>query len=171
MTKNYPLCHKTTQGVFSFKGLKMGKLTKSTKVKDIKEVIKIVVNLVGEVTQEIKDAVDGVAQEVAEDIYTLSQQYVPVSDEIDAGRLRDSGSVEKSGEGYEISYGKGMTDDEGGKSYAFFVHEDMPRGVEKKYTTPGTGPHYLSRAVFEVVGNDNELLKIRIQKALQKELK
>lgn len=129
----------------------MGKLTKSRHVKDIKKMVNVLDSVSKELRYGFLKVSESVAEELADQIFTISQQQVPY----DEGDLYDSGTVERTKNGYEISYGKGMTNDEGGMSYAFFVHEDRPRGVAKNYTTPGTGPKYLESAVLQVVTPEN----------------
>ena len=113
------------------------------------------ISVLDSVSQELRDGflkvAESVAEELADQVFAISQQQVPY----DEGDLYDSGMVERTEKGYEVSYGKGMTNDEGGMSYAFFVHEDMPTGVTKNYTTPGTGPKYLESAVLQVVTPEN----------------
>lgn len=117
---------------------------------------------------QVRATSDRVAREVAKAVYEKSQEYVPK----DTGNLASTGKIVKDATGkYTVIY----TAD-----YAFFVHENMrtdepystgPRyigsakygatGNAKNYTTEGTGPKYLERAVDEVASNDKVIKYIR----------
>lgn len=82
-----------------------------------------------------------------------SQELTPK----DTGALRESylASIEpKVGLGvkYTIKYGNGLVGDSG-KNYAAEVHE-WPD--DKNWTTPGTGPRFLERALWE---NSSDLIR------------
>ncbi len=78
-----------------------------------------------------------IANQLLKDSLT-KQPFVPE----DTGDLRSTGRVEAVQEGYSVVYGGPAIS---GKfvDYAGYVHDDLPGGVEKKYTTPGSGPKFV----------------------------
>lgn len=96
--------------------------------------------------QRIADQIiERAIRDVAQQVLDQADQYVPELD----GDLRATGRVdvvEKRGKTWyaEVVYGDSEI------NYAFFVHEDIPSGVEKTYSRPGSGPFYLQRAGDEV---------------------
>jgi len=104
-----------------------------------------------DIDNAVKNAMEEALREIAKQIFEKSQEYAPM----DEGHLRESAKIhEIQWEGNvvktSISYGNEKV------NYAFFVHEDMPSAVSpKKYTTDGTGPKYLQRAVEEIFTDEN----------------
>lgn len=100
-------------------------------------------------------------RDIAEQVLQKSDEYVPE----DEGDLRDSGRVdvvEKRGNSWyaEVVYGNSEV------NYAFFVENDIPRGVEKNYTRSGSGAFFLQRAGDETltVENFNAALRLAARK-------
>lgn len=123
----------------------------SKRIKSNKASITSFLNKVeGEVSAGVKGVSDSVSKTVAERVYEKSQEYVPKK----SGDLAGSGRIEKKANGhYEVIYGNNEI------FYAFFVEHNLPSPPENKnYTTPGTGPLYLTRAVDEV-GSDREVVQ------------
>jgi len=104
-----------------------------------------------EIDKSVKDAMEDALKDIAQQIFEKSQEYAPM----DEGHLRESAKIhEIKWEGNvvktSISYGNEKV------NYAYFVHEDMPSAISpKKYTTDGTGPKYLQRAVEEIFTDAN----------------
>lgn len=104
-----------------------------------------------------------VAREAGELILKKALPLTPIK----TGALRESGRVEvgESRAGnttVEVTFGGGSVD------YAVFVHEDMPRGVEKTYTAAGTGPKYLQRGAAEALNEVERLIKQRLSTVARK---
>ncbi len=104
------------------------------------------VNLMLSNLESFFDDVDAVTDEIAEELAKVvlyeSQLRVPK----DTGALLGSGKVtvqptKRGKTAAVVSFGGDSPS--GYVDYALFVHEDMPRGFTKSYTTPGTGPKYL----------------------------
>lgn len=114
------------------------------------------------VESEVRGTTNAVGKQVADAVYQRSQQYVPK----DTGALAASGKVIKTATGkYSVKYDA---------PYAYYVHENLRTnepfdnrngaaqfgaiGNAKSYTTPGTGPKYLERAVDEEA-NEGQMIK------------
>jgi len=120
----------------------MAKRVKSNKA----SVTSLLNKLPGEVSSRAFSSADNVAKKVAQDVYDKSQQYVP----LDTGELKESGEIVQLKKGhYEVVYRA---------PHAFYVENNIPSPPENKnYTTPGTGPFYLTRAIDEVA-SDTEVV-------------
>jgi len=125
--------------------------TRSSVNSNFKAVKKKLISYHKEMERASKEAMEEALKEIAQEIFAKSQEYAPM----DEGHLRESAKIhEIQWEGNvvktSISYGNEKV------NYAFFVHEDMPSAVSpKKYTTDGTGPKYLQRAVEEIFTDEN----------------
>jgi hypothetical protein len=105
-------------------------------------------------------AIDLALQRMAQDTLTVAKQNVPY----DTGALQHSGQVSFGGKTiahsnavhgshhHEVSFGKTNTDVQ---AYAS-IQENTQFG---NYTTPGTGPHFLSNAANKVFANAMNYLK------------
>lgn len=107
--------------------------------------------------QETMQRVARVNAEAAEEVGELILKNTLPKTPMDTGALRESGRVmlAKSRRGnptVEVTFGSGSVD------YAVFVHEDMPRGIDKRYTTSGTGPKYLQQGAAESIDEIRSLL-------------
>lgn len=78
----------------------------------------------------------------AEEVVNLSQRKTPKK----TGRLRMDVIKQALGNNAKIIWGK---------KYAIYQEEKQ----FKKYTTPGTGPHFARNAINDVVKNTNGLVK------------
>lgn len=84
-------------------------------------------------------------RDVAEQVLEKALEYTPMEE----GDLRGTGRVEyveKRNGRWEANIAFGDSE----INYAFFVEMDIPQGVAKNYTTPGTGAFYLTRAGDEI---------------------
>lgn len=110
----------------------------------------------GRVKQVNQDA----AHEVGDIILKNTLPKVPM----DSGDLRETGRVEvgessKGNATVRVLFGNEKVD------YAMYVHEDKPSNVEKKYTTAGTGPHYLQHGAAESMPEIEAMLRMRLKAA------
>lgn len=95
-------------------------------------------------------------RDVAEQVLEQALEWVPR----DTGALADSGRVEyveKRGNAWvtNIVFGDSSV------NYAFFVENDIPTGVVKNYTTPGTGAFFLTRAGDNIATAQNFTTALR----------
>lgn len=108
-----------------------------------------ITNRFKKVIKDLHKNVDLGIQEWEKAVKDVSQNYVPT----DTGALKDSYKAEKTKDTkdqieYTIQYGDGLQGSNG-DNYAAEVHE-MP--AYNQFTTPGTGPRYLERAMKELKG-------------------
>lgn len=122
----------------------------------------LVVSRLEDIFNATKNAQSDIAKEAGEIILKNTLPKVPMF----TGALRDSGRVEAGmsvtgNVTVQVTFGNSEVD------YAVFVHEDMPRDVEKRYTTPGTGPKYLQLGAAESVDEVNEHVRRRMAQVAQ----
>lgn len=95
--------------------------------------------------KQIEQAIKPLEKDIAEDILREAKKNCPV----DTGKLRNSGFVKKTGDGYTVGFSA---------DYAMVVHEQP-----QSYRENGKR-HFLSEAVEKVAGKDNKNIKERLMK-------
>lgn len=137
----------------------MGRRTNS-KVNSFKAMSQALQDKVKDFTATLTDDVIEMAlEDLAEQVLDRSLTYVPYDegDLYESGRMTD---VVKTNGTWKVKVMYG-TDE---VNYAFFVHEDMPRGMGREYSPAGTGPKYLEKAGDEILTDRN--IKEAFRKAL-----
>lgn len=98
-----------------------------------------------------------IANQLLKDSQTV-QPFVPE----ETGDLKSTGRVEAVQEGHAVVYGGPAAS---GKfvDYAGYVHDDLPGGIEKKYTTPGSGPKFVETHFINMSESAAETISAQLQ--------
>ena len=115
--------------------------------------INVVLTGLDSVFEGVKADLKDTAQEAVDKILARAIPYTPM----DTGDLRNTGkaTVAKTSKGYQakVSFG-GPAPSGNYVDYAVIVHNDLQ---PKRFSVPGTGPLYLSKAVQELFNEIKQL--------------